>query len=174
MIIVNKIWEGVRQEGLNYGLPTTFLELGDGVPYSTTEELVKTLMTNTKCKWICIRGESTTQVGMGTLVRGLAAVGLYVEIECKGDIKDPGWLNAVDRWVVDYMDTPHFNMGALRSKDMIRYTVNTKEELPKVEVAFAQHKGFTGTKYIKSGDKELIKACFEFVRKWERGRLYLC
>lgn len=174
MIVVNKIWEGLRQEGLNYGLPTTFLELGEGVPYSTTEELVKVLITNTKCKWICIRGEGTTQVGMGTLIRGLSSIGVYTEIEIDGSVRDPGWLHSVDRWIVDYQPQLVFNIGSLRSQDMIRYTVNCREDLPVVELAFEKQKAFTGTKYVKTSDKELLKVCFDFVRKYERGRLYLC
>ena len=173
-------------EGLNYGLPTTFIKLGPGAEF-TSEALVKDVIVHTRCKWVCIFGESTTQVGMGTLIKGLSTVGLYIEVEVSGGIRDPGWMHSVDRWLVDYVKGGSFNYSALRTQDMIRFVVRNQEELNRVKVEFEELKLFSGTKFIKiatkdvipkSGNKKLLNStlyreAFALVRKYERGRLYL-
>lgn len=177
MITVEKIWEGVRREGLNFGLPTTFIQLGPGPEYSS-ESLVKDILLNTRCKWVCIFGENTTQVGMGTLVKGLSSVGMYIEVEASGSVRDPGWLHTVDRWVIDYAKEGSFNYNALRSQDMIRFLVKGEGDLNFVRESFPDLSMFPGTKYIKlDGDKTKVTAMFKgeafaLVRRNDRCRLY--
>lgn len=172
MITVEKIWEGVKQEGLNYGLPTTFIQLGMGPEYSS-EDLVKEVLMHTRCKWVCILGENTTQVGMGTLVRGLSSVGMYIEVEVSGVMRDPGWLHTVDRWVVDYAKEGNFNYGALRTQDMVRFVVKGEGDLNFAKEGFEDLKLFSGTKYLKLVGKKLGKEAFALVRRYERSRLYV-
>jgi len=172
VIEAEKIWEGIRLEGLNYGLPTTFIKLGPGSEYNS-EELVREVLMHTKCKWVCILGKNTTQVGMGTLVKGLSSVGMYVEVEAGGDVRDPGWLHTVDRWVIDYVKEAAFNYGALRSQDMARFVVEGEGDLNFAKEGFEDLKLFTGTKYVKLFDKKLNSEVFSLVRKYERARLYL-
>jgi len=170
MLTVEKIWEGLRQEGLNYGLPTTFIKLGEGREFPSMMELVREILFKTKCKWICLLGEGTTQVGMGTLVKSLSTVGQYVEVECDGSIRDPGWSRAVDRWVIDYSPEPLFNYAVLRPADMMRFTVRSEKDLPALQSGFEALKFFAGTKYVRMTDR--LPSVFEFVRKYDRSRIY--
>jgi len=174
VVEVSKIWEGIRLEGLNYGLPSTFLQLGIGPNYSS-EELVRDVLMQTKCKWLVILGENTTQVGMGSLVKGLSSIGMYIELEVDGRTRDPGWMHSVERWVVDYVKGGAFNYGALRSQDMVRFTAREEKDLPVVEEAFELLKFFTGTKVLripKPLASKLWGNAFALVRKYERSRLY--
>lgn len=174
MVEVEKIWEGVRSEGLNYGLPTTFMLLGPGPSYDS-EELVREILMHTKCKWVCILGENTTQVGMGTLVKGLSSVGMYIEVEVGGDVRDPGWLHTADRWVVDYVEEGAFNYGALRGQDMVRFAIKGEGDLNFTKSGFETLKLFPGTRFVKLGGKvspTLSKEAFAFVRGYERARIY--
>ena len=172
MVEVEKLWEGIRKEGLNYGLPTTFVRLGKG-PEFNSEELVREIIISTKCKWVCILGKGTTQVGMGTLVKGLSSVGMYVEVETSGEVRDPGWMHTVDRWVVDYTGEGSFNFGALRSQDMVRFVVKGEGDFNFAKEGFEELKLFPGTKYIKLLENKLKNPVFDFVRKHERSRLYI-
>lgn len=177
MISVEKIYEGVRDEGVNYGLPMTFLKLGEGTPYPSVDELVKELVVHTRCKWVCIVGKDTTQVGMGSLIKGLASMGIYLEVECPGDTRDPGWLHSVDRWIVDFVPDFSFNIAALRSADMVRFSVKTKSDLSTVRDGFEQLRTFPGTRYVRMDRmtaEELYSSVFEITRKYERGRMYRC
>ena len=173
MITVEKISEGLRKEGLNYGMPMVFLKLGSGTPYSSVDELVREVLMKTRCKWVCLYGENTTQVGMGALVKGLSSLGLYTEVEVNGSVRDPGWLHAVDRWVVDYAENSLFNYNALRSSDMVRFIVEDRGDLSLVKKGFEELKLFPGTKYVKVETKEVLEEVFQFVRRYERSRLYV-
>ena len=172
MVDVAKMFEDIRDEGVNYGLPTTFIKLGAGPTY-TSEDLVREALMHTRCKWVCILGENTTQVGMGTLVKGLSSVGMYIEVETSGEFRDPGWLHTVDRWVVDYVKDGSFNYGALRSQDMVRFTVEGAGDLNFAKEEFENLKLFSGTKYILLLDKKLRDEVFTLVRKYERSRVYV-
>ena len=171
MVTVEKISEGIRKEGLNYGLPMVFLKLGAGVPYLSVENLVRDMLMYTRCKWVCIFGEGTTQVGMGTLVKGLSSVGMYIEVECSALVRDPGWLHSVDRWIIDYVEEPLFNYAALRSQDMVRFTTHNVSDLDLIKRGFESLRLFPGTKYVKVVSD--IPGLFEFVRKYERSRIYV-
>jgi len=177
MIMVEKIWEGIRQEGLNYGLPMLFIELGLG-PSFQPEELVREVLTTTKCKWVCLIGEETTRVGMGTLVKGLSSVNLSTEIEVSGSSKDPGWLHTVDRWIVDYVENGNFNYGALRSQDMIRFLIDGKGDLRFVGEKLEELRMFPGTKMlsvtkISQLDDTLVTDVLILARGYDRCRIYL-
>lgn len=172
MLEVVKIGEDIRKEGLNYGLPTTLLKLGPGPEYSF-EDLVKAILMNTSCKWVCITGEGTTRVGMGTLVKGLSSVGLYTEVEASGEVKDPGWLHSVDRWVVDYVQEGSFNYNALRSGDMIRFIVKGEGDLNSAREGFELLSSFPGARIIRLSDKKLKNEAFSLARKYTRSRLYV-
>lgn len=172
MITVGKISEGVRGEGLNFGLPMVFIKLGMGTEYPSVDELLREVVMKTRCKWALLFGENTTQVGMGTLVKGLSSLGLYTEVEVSGSVRDPGWLHAVDRWVVDYTENALFNFNALRSSDMVRWTVVDRGDLSLMLSGFEELKLFPGTKYVRCSNKELESEVFQFVRKYERSRIY--
>ena len=174
MISVRKIWEGIRLEGLNYGLPMLFIKLGTG-PTFQPEDLVREVLTTTKCKWICVLGEETTRVGMGTLIKGLSSVNLSTEVEVSGDVKDPGWIHTVDRWVVDYVDNGSFNYGALRSQDMIRFEIEGMGDLSFVGEKLEELRMFPGTKLLRLSSvptEELLIQVLVLARGYDRCRIY--
>jgi len=110
---------------------------------------------------------------MGSLVKGLSAVGLNVELECTGSVKDPGWLRSVDRWVVDYVEEGGFNLNALRSQDMVRFTVRDTSSISRLEEGLKSLPMFPGTKTIRlSGDTVLQQEVFEIARRYQRTRIY--
>ena len=172
MISVEKLSEGIRQEGVNFGLPTVFLKMGLGEDYPTVDSLVRDILMHTKCKWICIFGENTTQVGMGSLVKGLSSLGMLIEIECDGTVRDPGWLHTPDRWVVDWVPDSLFNYHALRSDDQIRFRVEGEGDLRNAKEGFEALRLFPGTKYIVL--KEDVKGVFELIRNYNKSRVYRC
>ncbi len=172
MISVEKIQEGVRLEGLNYGLPTVFVKLGIGSIYLTVEELIRDILGPSRARWVCILGSNTTQVGLGTLIKGLSSTGFNTEVECWASVRAPGWLHSVDRWVIDYTKNPIFNLGGLRSADMVRFTVGEEEDLDFAEEGFKSLKLFSGTKYLKVTNKSLWTKAFRLARGYDRTRLY--
>ena len=171
MIEVRKIWEGIRQEGLNYGLPMLFIKLGTG-PSFQPEELVREVFTTTKCKWICLLGEDTTRVGMGTLVKGLSSLNLSSEVEVSGSVKDPGWIHTVDRWIVDFVEDGIFNYGALRSQDMIRFVLEEDGDLRFAEEKLEELRMFPGTKLLKLKTLTLLEKSLILARIHDRCRIY--
>lgn len=171
MIMVEKLWEGVRREGLNYGLPTLFIRFGSG-PSFQAEDLVREVLTITKCKWVCFLGEDTTQVGMGTLVKGLSSVGLSTEVEVGGEVKDPGWVHTVDRWVVDYAEDGSFNFGSLRSQDMVRFQLKSESDLRYVSEKLEELRMFPGTKVLKLVTPDLLTQVLVLARGIDRCRVY--
>lgn len=179
MIEVAKTWEGVRQEGLNFGLPMFFLKLGIGSNFEA-DELVKTIITSAHCRWVYIFGDETTKIGMGSLVKGLSAVGLSTEIEVGGNVRDPGWIHTVDRWVVNYVENASFNYGALRGQDMIRFQVNSESDIRFVAGKLEDLRMFPGTKVLKLniGDEnpdwnpQLFQQILLLAGKYDRCRLY--
>jgi hypothetical protein len=173
LILVEKIFEGVRQEGVNYGLPMVFIKLGYGSEYPTGEGLVREIVTKCKCKWVCIFGDNTTQVGMGTVIKGLASVSMNIEVECPGSIRDPGWFASVDRWLIDYAEEPLFNTGILRTFDMVRFIVNGEGDLNQLQQGFKSLKAFPGNKIVIIKNKSIAPAVFAFARDYDRVRLYL-
>jgi len=168
-ILVKKIWEGVRLEGLNYGLPEAFLELGEGIEYSSSMELLREFL-KVESRWVCIRGTGSTQVGFGSLVKGFGTINLNVELECDGSVRNPGWLNSVDRWVVDFSEEPLFDYYALRTADMLRFTIRNEKDLETAKRVFGSLKLFPGTKYLKM--LAPVPGAEELVRKYDRTRIY--
>lgn len=170
MILVNKITEGIRLEGVNYGLPMTFILLGDGFPYDSAEDLVREVLLKSRNRWVCLKGEGTTMVGMGAVMKGIAAIGIQIEVECSGSMKDPGYLHTVDRWIVDYVENNLFNYSALRPQDMVRFFVEDVGDLGEVEEGLERLKTFPGTKYIKS--KKINPRILKLLQKYDRCRFY--
>lgn len=177
MISVEKMWEGIREEGLGTGLPMVHLKLGYGEDYNLPEDLVREVMRKTRCKWACILGPDTTQIGMGTAIKGFSAVGIEVEVEVSGSVRDPGWLNSVQRWIIDYIPKPTFNLGALRAQDAVRFTVRDSGSLRMVEEGLKSLLVFPGTKYIKvlpgpEQSKIYSQEALRIAREYNRTRVY--
>lgn len=179
MLDIKKIYEGIRREGLNSGIPMTFVELGLGREYPEPEALVGELIKNSRFQWICFLGQDTTQVGMGTIVRGLHQCSQNVEIEIEAGRKDPGWIHSASRWVVDYSVDAIFNYQILRANDMIRIPVEDIGDLEIVNTALTELKKQISTKYIKIArnvDKELyqelVVKILDITTRKERVRIY--
>lgn len=178
MLEVSKISEGLRGEGLSIGIPMTFIECGSGVPYSD-EELIRQLIQSTRYKgeWVCILGNDTLKVGMGSLVQGLAKCLFHIEIEADGLTKDPGWFQYVDRWVVDFTPAARFNYNALRSNDSVRFTMTNDTDIEEVKEAFTALRNCQAAKYLKVVDMSMwtlhSQELKDIVRQQDRNRIYL-
>jgi len=117
----------LRDEGLGYGLPMCFIELGYTDEKMEVEEVLREVLEKTGKKgWVCIRGRpDPLACGVGTLVRGLSQLQRYIEVETDGLRRDPSWSRSVDRWVVSFQSGSSFNYGSLRASDSIKILVDT-------------------------------------------------
>jgi len=175
MIPIVSIKTGLRQEGLNYGVPVTFITLG-GVDRLEIEDILKEVLSKSvKRSWVCIVGEEFDPLsfGIGTLVKGLSQLQRYVEVETDGLHRDPSWTHTVDRWVVDFQDKSSYNLGSLRASDTIRIKVDSLAP----EVAFEVKEVLEITskincvKYLKV-PKGTQKKWLGLISKFERVRVY--
>jgi len=178
---VARFYETTRQEGLNCGLPMTFVELGPGTYYTKVEDFVGTILQLANCKWVCLVGDGTTQAGMGPAARGLWQCGFSTEFELEGSRKDPSWLNSVTKWIIDYTRENTFNFGSLRSGDAVRFPVSSREDFELAQQGFEELAKMPMVKYIRfRPDEKLSKQdvgllatdCIDFLKKYDRARLF--
>lgn len=179
---VESFYETTRQEGVNCGLPMTFMRMGLGQYFPKVEDLVGTILSLANCNWVAIVGEDTTRAGMGSVTRGLWQCGFSTEVEVSGERKDPSWLNSVTKWVVDYTDNNVFNFGALRSNDQVRFVVSTPEDFELVKIGFEELQKLPSIKYIrykpdtskmtKGEVNQLAVQCIDFLKKYDRARMF--
>ena len=185
MLSVSKVYEGIRLEGLNCGLPMLFVLMGNGRDFSKTEDLVKEIYFTSISKkggWVCILGEETVRVGIGSLIKDLSKLGLNIEVEVDGNFSSPGWMHTVDRWVVDYREGSLFNYFALRPQDMIRFSLSSGEDVSRIVSGFEEIKLSQAVKYIliksklskliHSSVSELHSSVFELVKGYDKSRVY--
>lgn len=123
MFEVKRIYEGIRTEGFNQGVLCTFVQLGTGSTYNSVDDFMAELYPLIRTNWVCFQGEDTIRVGMGTLIQGLKELRFNVEVIYSSYLKEPGWFNSVDLWMVDYQPKSFFSYSKLRPKDSIRYKV---------------------------------------------------
>lgn len=179
-IPVESIKVGLREEGLGYGLPMCFIELGYTDERLEVEDILREVLEKTTKKgWACIRGDpDPLACGIGTLVRGLSQLQRYVEVETDGLHRDPSWTHAVDRWVANYQDTPVFNYGALRASDTIRIVVpesSGEEDFPYYKKYLEVCSKVNCVKYLvlPKGFPEVVYGRFlELAGRFERVRVY--
>lgn len=113
---VFKIHQGIRNVGLNYGLPVWFIDFGPGVGYKPEELLRRIAESGAKKKdWIVLR-EGVHERGIGIFVDGLKYISLHVEMEACGNDETPSWYTKADRWLVKWTAQSLFNYGAMRGK----------------------------------------------------------
>lgn len=173
MIPIVSIKTGLREEGLNYGVPTTFVTLG-GVDRLEVEDILKEVLSKSvKRSWVCIRGEEFDPLsfGIGTLVRGLSQLQRYVEVETDGLHRDPNWTHTVDRWVVDFQENPSYNLGSLRASDTIRVRVDSLEDSSRVEKVLENIGKVNCVKYLKA-TKGTQKKWHSLISRFDRTRVY--
>ena len=180
-ISVEKFYEAVRLEGLNCGLPCTFVKFGPGEQFGKVEDFVGKVVRLARFKWVVLLGEGTTQQGMGTAVRGLWQCNLSSEFEVSGLRKDPSWLHSVNKWTVDYVEDPVFNYGSLRSGDMIRFKVSNFDDLDSLKEGMQFVSKMAAAPYVRFEpvDKlqqkevnELTRECMSIVGNYDRARLF--
>lgn len=113
---VFKIHKGIREVGLNYGVPVIFVDCGIGVNYST-EDLVKKLvgMDLRKGSLVVIR-DGMSQKGIGTFVSALKYLNIRVEVEATSRDSTPGWFPEASYWMVRWLPGGTFNQMALRAR----------------------------------------------------------
>lgn len=173
MIPIVSIKTELRQEGLNYGVPVTFVILG-GVDRVEVEDILKEVLTlSIKRSWVCIMGEEFDPLsfGIGTLVKGLSQLQRYVEVETDGLHRDPSWAHTVDRWVVDFQENPSYNLGSLRASDTIRVKVDSAADASIVEENLSNLSKVNCVKYLKVA-KGTQKKWHSLISKFERVRVY--
>ena len=173
MIPVISIKTGLREEGLNYGVPVTFISLG-GVNRLEIEDILKEVLSKSvKRSWVCITGEEFDPLsfGIGTLIRGLSQLQRYVEVETDGLHRDPSWTHTVDRWVVDYQETSSFNLGSLRASDTIRIEVTSTMDTSTVGEILETTSKINCVKYLKV-TKGTQKKWHDLISKYERVRVF--
>jgi len=118
-----KIHQAYRELGINYGLPTYFVDFGIGVNYQPAEVAQRLLTLGLKKGgWVTFRNNPVGERGCGVLVSGLKQLGYKIEVEDSGIYGTPGWFPSVDRWIIWWSKTSKFNYGALRPRqDMLIY-----------------------------------------------------
>lgn len=180
-ISVEKFYEATRLEGLNCGLPCTFVKFGPGEQFSKVEDFVGKVVRLARFRWVVLLGEGTTQQGMGTAVRGLWQCNLSSEFEVSGLRKDPSWLHSVNKWTVDYVEDPVFNYGSLRSGDMIRFHVKDFKDLERLaegldsvaKMAAAPYVRFEPAEKLQQSEvNELARECMGIIGSYDRARLF--
>ena len=177
---VENIKVGLRGEGLGSGLPMCFIEMGYPDEKVEGEDLLREVLGVTSKKgWVCIQGDpDPLACGIGTLVRGLSQLQRYVEVETDGVHRDPSWTHTVDRWVVDFSQTPAFNYGSLRASDTIRIRIPESvgdEDFSYYEEYLEVCRKINCVKYLllPQGFPEAIKARFlDLASEFERVRIY--
>jgi len=169
-----RVFNGLRQEGLNYGVPTTFVVLGGGTQIQLEDLLEEVLKKSIKRGWICLKGQDfdPLSMGVGTLVRGLSQLQRFVEIETDGLHRDPRWAHTVDRWIVLWHPTVGFNLGSLRATDGIKFRMDQNTALEEVKRFLEACKDSASIKYVLMEDGSWIDEVFEMVRTYERSRMY--
>ncbi len=118
---VIRIYEGYRKVGVNYGLPTYFVEIGPGLRLEPLE-LVKRLrdLGLDVDGWVVFTSGFASEKGAITLIEALKAVRVHIEAEEDGSNQIPTWFPAIDRWVIYWTGKLTFNFGALRpNRDFI-------------------------------------------------------
>ncbi len=173
MIPIVSIKTGLRQEGLNYGVPVTFITLGGASRLDVEDILKEVLSKSVKRSWVCISGEEFDPLsfGIGTLVKSLSQLQRYVEVETDGLHRDPNWTHTVDKWVVDYQEKHSFNLGSLRASDTIRVKVGSLEDHFWVETVLEALSKINCVKYLKVA-KGTQKKWHSLISKFERVRVY--
>jgi len=174
VISLVKVFNGLRKEGLNYGVPTTFVVLGGDTQVQLEDLLEEVLKKSIKRGWVCLKGEDfdPLSMGVGTLVRGLSQLQRFVEIETDGLHRDPRWAHTVDRWAVTWHPKLSFNLGSLRATDGIKFRMDQNTTLDEVKEFLEACKDSASVKYVLMGDRPWREEIFEMVRTYERSRMY--
>lgn len=173
MIPIVSIKTGLREEGLNYGIPVTYITLG-GVDRIEVEDILKEVLSKSiKRSWVCIIGEEFDPLsfGIGTLVKGLSQLQRYVEVETDGLHRDPSWAHTCDRWVVDYRENSSYNLGSLRASDTIRIRVDSPADASMVEESLENINKINCVKYLRV-TRGTQRKWHSLISKFERVRVY--
>ena len=172
MLSLERLYHDVRHEGLNGGLPMTFVKLGDGVPYPKVDDLLSEIIKVTlPSGWVCIEGDDATEVGMGVLIKGLSACQLHTEIIASSFWKDPSWMHSVSRWCLNYRKDGMFNVFKLRNQDMLRFMVSEMSDFEPLKEAFKEVNLFPGTRVLSSHPR-IWPEVVEFASRYDRTRVY--
>ncbi len=173
MIPVVSIESELRQEGLNYGIPTIFIILG-GVNRLEIEDILKEVLSQSvKRSWVCIKGEEFDPLsfGIGTLVKSLSQLQRYVEVETDGLHRDPSWSHTTDRWIINYQTDPKYNLGSLRASDTIRIKVDPKDDDARIGEILESLSKTNCVKYLKVA-KGTQREWHSLISKFERVRVF--
>lgn len=139
---VFKVHKGIREVGLNYGVPVIFIDCGLGVNYNT-EDLIKKLagMGIRKGSLVVIR-DGMNQKGLGVFVSALKYLNMRVEVEATSRDVTPGWFPEASYWLIRWLPSGVFNYMALRPRqDLLLHEGEGLEEFLKETEKVMAEKG---------------------------------
>jgi len=176
MIELERVSEVLRLEGPHVGKPVLELLLGEGSVYNSADDLVKEVYLSPGIgSHVLVKGEATTQVGMGEIVKNLYQLGFFIEMESRGDRRLVSWFNAVRCWIVDFVDEGLTDYNQLRKSDSIRINVGRIED---IEMALpflnSQYDDLDCGTYMKllTKDQDLFFKSFNLVKRFRGMRLF--
>ena len=161
---IAKIFYSIQGEGVNQGVPTTFVRLqgcnlltpcswcdtkfaqGNGGTLLSIDNILAEVVAaepRTYKHWVCITGgEPLFQPkGLHELVKALNRYGFLIEIETNGSIPKPFWWTIVDSWVADIKCPSSGVCGTSREQDW--FEARTQDQVKFVvgstdDIAFAR------------------------------------
>lgn len=145
---VFRVWKGVREIGLNFGVPVIFVDCGIGVNYGN-EELVKKLvgMSLRRNSLVVIRDGMSQKIG--TFVSALKYLGMRVEVEATSKDVTPGWFPEASYWLVRWVPKGNFNLLALRPRqDLLLFEGENVEEFIEGTKTVTAEKGIISNKEV--------------------------
>ena len=146
---VTEIFNSLQGEGVNSGVPMTFIRLSDcnlrcsycDTKYAFDEGRdvsLDDLYERLDHTWVCITGGEPLLQDLDSLVAELKERRHKIEIETNGSLPPPEWAYLVDTWVVD-SKCPSSNMKSVAISEWCRvahcekYVVSTPEDLAAVQ-----------------------------------------
>lgn len=171
MYSVASIRQAIRPPGLGMGLLSLEVDMSGGREYAL-ETLIKKVLDESVSEWVTFIGDNTTAVGMGQLIHGLSHCGLKIEIEPAEDIKDPGWIHTVDRWVITYHVNSPFNYFILRAHDGLRFEIRDLQDLVTARTELDRLRLSPSTKYLYLMNKRIYKEAVDTIKEFPRTRLF--
>lgn len=181
MIVVERIYEDIRNEGLCYGLPMTFVQLGTrGTDYDRVDELLKDIVDLSRFPWVCITGPGTIGLGLGSLVKALtSSFGLSIELEVTERVDNLRWISSVTRLTLDYNPDWVTTYNSLTVTDQVRFTLKSLQDVPVIEEGLQSLKDKEFSKYIlipelfaEVEEVTLYKEALRLASQFDKVRLY--
>ena len=181
MISVSKIYQTIRQEGPNCGLPATFVHLGFGADYVRADELILDILKVTELPGhTYLFGEEPTKLGIGAVIKGLERLNVKTELQLTSSDTLPSWWKETSLLNV-YMNyqtgKTNINLEELRPQDAVKIVITAVEDVLTVQDGLEALVECRASKYLctpLSAGKELYRECIHLLRRFPGVRCYQC